>query len=85
VAGSFIGLWILYLMVTILAFFGMGAMGLQDETLWEILIQSAFFAALTCMYIKQRDIEKKLDRLLEQREPSAPDKPDAKAPEQPQD
>lgn len=86
-AGNFIGLWILYLMVTILAFFGMGAMGLQGETLllWEIPIQSAFFALLTCMCIKQNDIEKKLDRLLAQREPPAPDKPDAKAPERPQD
>lgn len=83
--GDFIGLWILYLMVSILAFFGMGAMGCQDETLWEILIQSAFLALLTCMSIKQRDIEKKLDRLLEKREPTAPDKPDAKTPEQPED
>ncbi|BAL00781.1 hypothetical protein OBV_35820 [Oscillibacter valericigenes Sjm18-20] len=86
-AGNFIGLWILYLMVTILAFLGMGAMGLQGETLllWEMLIQSAFFALLTCMYIKQRDIEKKLDILLAQQEPSASDKPDAKAPERPED
>lgn len=59
--------------------------GFQNETLWEMLIQSAFFALLTCMYIKQRDLEKKLDRLLAEREPSAPDKPDAKVPEQPQD
>lgn len=84
-AGNFIGLWILYLMVTILAFFGMAAVGLQDETLWEILIQSAFFALLTCIYIKQKDLEKKLDRLLAQQEPTASDKPDAKAPERPED
>lgn len=84
-AGNFIGLWILYISVFILAFFGLGMTEFQDETLWKMLIQSAFFALLTCMYIKQGDIEKKLDRLLEQREPSAPDKPDAKSPEQPQD
>lgn len=83
--GNFIGLWILYLSVLILSFFGLGMTGFQDKTLWEILILSAFFALLTCIYIKQRDIEKKLDRLLAERKPSAPDKPDTKAPEQPQD
>ena len=83
--GNFIGLWISYISVSILAFFGLGMTGFQDGTLWEILIQSAFLALLTCMYIKQSDIEKKLDRLLELREPSSPDKPDAKSPEQPQD
>ena len=83
--GNFIGLWILYLLGIILAFFVMGAMGLRDEAFWEMLIQAAFFALLTCMYIKQKDIEKKVNKLLEQREPSAPDKPDAKAPEEPED
>lgn len=80
--GNLICLWILYFMGISL---GMAVVGFQDKALWEILIQSAFFALLTCMYIKQRDIEKKLDILMAQQEPSASDKPDAEAPEPPAD
>ena len=91
-AGNFIGLWIVYLLCIILAFFGMGAMGLQDETLPNMVIQAAFFSLMTCIYIKlkelharQTDMEKKLDALLAQQKPSAPEKAETSSPDRPQD
>lgn len=87
--GNFIGLWILYLLCAVLAFFGMGAAGIQNEALWEMLAQSALFALLTCVYLKlveirgkQKDLEQKLDALLARQERAAADDPQANAPEQ---
>ncbi len=91
-AGNFIGLWILYLLGTILVFFGMGAMGLRDETLWEMLALSALLSLMTSIYIKltelharQTDMEKKLDALLAQQKLSVPDNPETSSPDRPQD
>jgi len=92
VVGNFIGLWIVYLLFTILAFFGIGAMGVADETLWNLVSQAAFFAFMTCIYIKltelhakQKDIEKKLDTLLSQQNSPASDNPGTSLPDAPQD
>lgn len=90
--GNFIGLWILYLLGTILVFFGMGAAGFQDETLWEMLALSALLSLMTCVYLKlteiraeQKDLEKKLDALLSRQTPSAPEKAETSSPDRPQD
>jgi len=92
VVGNFIGLWIVYLLFIILAFFGMGAMGFPDETLWNLVSQAAFFSLMTCIYIKltelhakQKDIEKKLDALLSQQNPPVSDQPEPSSSDKLQD
>ncbi len=90
--GNFIGLWIVYLLFIILAFFGLGAMGMPDEPLWSIIVQAAFFSLMTCIYMKltelhakQKDIEKKLDTLLSQQNSPASDSPETSSPDGPPD
>jgi len=92
VVGNFIGLWIVYLLFTILAYWGMGAIGVPDGTLWSLAAQAAFFSLMTCIYIKltelhskQKDIEKKLDTLLSQQNLPASDNPGTSFPDAPQD
>lgn len=91
--GNFIGLWILYLLFTFLAFLGIGGTGLQGgETLWNMVVQAAFLSLATCIYMKltelhakQKDIEKKLDTLLSQQNSPASDSPETSSPDRPQD
>lgn len=87
-AGNFIGLWIVYFLLMVLASFGLTATGLQGDARWNMLALSALFALLTCVYLKlteirgkQKELEQKLDALLERQGPAPPDKPEAENPE----
>lgn len=81
----FLGLWILYICALFLVTVLMSALCISDWSLLAFLAAGAVLSLLTCILLRLKDVERKLDRLLAQREPSAPDKPDAKAPERPQD
>lgn len=90
--GNLIGLWIVYFLGILLAFFGLGSAGFLDGALWAMLAASGFFSLLTCIYIKltelhnkQKDIETKLDALLSQKNPPSPDNPGTSFPDAPQD
>lgn len=90
--GNLIGLWILYFLGTVLAFWGLGSMGFLDGAFWAILAAAGFLAFMTCIYIKltelhakQKDIEKKLDALLSQQNSPVSDQPEPSSSDKLQD
>lgn len=80
----FFGLWILYICVLLLVTALISALCISDWSLLVFLVAGAVLSLLTCILLRFKDVERKLDRLLAQREPSASDNPDAEAPERPE-